>query len=183
MRIRTTSAALAAVAAFALAGCSSGSSDSKGVDEPGVTTPGGITLKVAAKVDAISVTKQVTAAIPTVKTTVVYTDATDPNGKLGRPHQYVSKTAFADSRISKAKAKEDANGRSDAISYGGTTEVFATDADAKAWVDYVDQIGQAVGGLVTPDYLLRHGRVVLRVSHLLTTAQVAEYKAVLAKLG
>lgn len=183
MRIRTTSVALAAVVAFALTGCSSGGGDSKGVDEPGVTTPGGITLKVAAKVDATSVTKQVTAAIPTVKTTVVYTDATDPNGKLGRPHQYVSKTAFADSRISKAKAKEDANGRSDAISYGGTTEVFATDADAKAWVDYVDQIGQAVGGLVTPDYLLRHGRVVLRVSHLLTTAQVAEYKAVLAKLG
>jgi hypothetical protein len=185
MRIRTTTGALAAVVAFALAGCSSGSSDSKAVDEPGVsaTTAAGVAAKLAPKVDAASVTKQVTAAIPSVKTTVVYTDATDPNGKLGRPHQYVSKTAFADSRISKAKAKEDANGRSDAISYGGTTEVFATEADAKAWVDYVDRIGQAVGGLVTPDYLLRHGRVVLRVSHLLTTAQVAEYKAVLAKLG
>jgi hypothetical protein len=183
MRIRTTSVALTAVAAFALAGCSSGGS-SKAVDEPGVsTTAAGIPAKIAAKVDAASVTKQVTAAIPTVKTTVVYTDATDPNSKLGRPHQYVSKTAFADSRIPHAKAKEDDGGRPDAISYGGTTEVFATEADAKAWVKYVDTVGQAIGGLVTPDYLLRQGRVVLRVSHLLTTAQVADYKAVLAKLG
>lgn len=183
MRTRTTSVALVAVVAFALAGCSSSSGDSKGVDEPGVTTPAGVTLKVAAKTDAAAITKKLAKSVPTVTTTVVYTASNDPNTRLGRPHQYTSKTAFADSRIPKAKAKEDADGRSDAISYGGTVEVFAEEADAKAWISYVDKATQALGGLMTPDYLLRKGRYVIRVSHLLTPEQVAPYKAVLGKLG
>jgi hypothetical protein len=181
MRIRITAATMVA-AAILLTGCSSGSD--KGVDEPGVTSAAAVGApKSAAEADAAAVTERLTEAIPTVKTTVVYTDASDPNGKLGRPHQYLSKTAFTDTRIPYAKAHADDNGRKDALSYGGTTEVFATDADAKAWVGYIDKIGQAVGGLVTPDYLLRNGRIVLRVSHVLTTAQVNEYKAVLAKLN
>jgi len=186
MRIRTTSVALAAVAAFALAGCSSSSSDSKGVDEPGVRTTiaAGGAAKIAAKTDAESVAKLLAASIHTARVDVVFTADNDPNGKLGRPHQYTSKAAVIDSRIAPAKAKEEAaDGDEHPVAAGAAVEVFATDADAKAWVSYIDKIGQAVGGLVTPDYLLRNGGVVLRVSHLLTTAQVAEYKAVLAKLG
>jgi hypothetical protein len=180
MRTRTTSAVLVAVVAFALADCSSGSSDSKAPDSPG----GAVSQAAAARViDAKAITEQLRAAVPTVTLTVAYTAATDPNGRLGRPHQYASKTAFADSHIPKAKAKDDADGRSDAISYGGTVEVFAEEADAKAWISYVDRATQAFGGLMAPDYLLRNGRYVIRVSHLLTPEQVAPYKAALGKLG
>ncbi|MEC3992266.1 hypothetical protein VSR01_01375 [Actinacidiphila sp. DG2A-62] len=183
MRIRTTAAVLAVPAAL-LAGCSSGSSKSA-PEEPGVATSAPATVKAITgkQADAATVTKQLAAAVPSVKLTVTYTEATDPNSRMGRPHQYVSKTAFADSRVStNPKAKDEADGRPDAISYGGTVEVFAADADAKAWVDGIDKMGQAVSSLVTPDYLLRQGRYVIRASDLLTPGQVAEYKAVLAKL-
>lgn len=183
MRIRTTVAVFAAGAAL-LTGCSSGSS--KTPEEPGVATsaPAAVKAITGKQADAAGITKQLAAAVPTVKLTVTYTEATDPNSRMGRPHQYVTKTAFADSRVSKnPKAKDEADGRSDAISYGGTVEVFATDADAKAWVGGIDKMGQAVSSLVTPDYLLRQGRYVIRASDLLTPGQVAGYKAVLAKLG
>lgn len=169
---------------MAAVGCSSSShGDSNSVAEPGTasTAPAAVLTRNA---DALAITKQLAAAVPTVRLDIAFTAATDPNGKLGRPHQYTSKTAFIDSRIPAAKAKEDAaDGDHHPIAAGGTVEVFATDADAKAWIAYVDKIGQAFGGMVTPDYLLRHGRYVIRASHLLTPTQVDGYKAVLAKLG
>lgn len=179
MRIRTAVVVLAAAVALALTGCSSSSSDSKAPDEPGITA----TKAAARTVDAAAIVGQLRAAVPTVSTTVEYTATTDPNGKLGRPHQYTSKVQFADSRIDQAKAKDASNGDKTDIAYGGTVEVFAAEADAKAWVAYVDKIGQAIGGLVTPDYLLRQGRYVIRASHLLTPDQVGQYKAVLAKVS
>jgi hypothetical protein len=183
MRIRTATTALLVAGVLALTACSSSGSSNPTPDEPGVTA----TVTAAgqdkpATLDAAAITDQLAAAVPTVTTTVAYTESTDPNKRMGRPHQYLSKTAFADSRVPKAKAKEQADGRSDAISYGGTVEVFATDADAKAWVDGIDTIGQAVGSFVTPDYLLRQGRYVIRASSILTPGQVDGYKAVLAKL-
>ncbi|MFC9331901.1 hypothetical protein [Kitasatospora sp. NPDC057015] len=132
--------------------------------------------------DAAAVTQQLVRTIPSVKPTVTYDGTSDPNGKIGRPHQYVSKTAFDDTRVSGLpKAKEDESpGRRDSISYGGTVEVFASAEDAKAWADYVDQAQQTTGGLRAPDYIFRNGAVVVRVSHLLTADQASAYGRAIA---
>ncbi|GGV16277.1 hypothetical protein GCM10010495_33170 [Kitasatospora herbaricolor] len=140
------------------------------------------TSRPLAALDAAAVTQQLIRVIPTVKLTVTYDGTTDPNGKLGRPHQYVSKSAFDDSRVSGLpKAKEDeSRGRRDSISYGGTVEIFATPEDARGWADYIDQGQQAMGSLLTPDYIFRNGTVVVRVSHLLTTEQASAYGRAIA---
>lgn len=185
MRARTTAIALLTAGTIALTGCSSSSgSSSSAPDEPGIATTHNAALKSAAgQIDAPAILTRLQAAIPGIHQTARYTSTTDPNGKLGRPHQYTSKLQFADPRVSKAKADDEANGDPTDLVYGGTVEVFANAADAKAWITYVDKVGQAIGGLVTPDYLLRQGRFVIRASHLLTPAQVDPYKAVLAKLS
>lgn len=185
MNTRTTTAAAGLIAAgLLLAGCSSSTKSTP--DEPGITT----TTKAAAAapathadIDAPAILTRLKAVIPGIRQTARYTAITDPNGKLGRPHQYVSKLQFADPRVDKAKAKEEADGDPTDLAFGGTVEVFANDADAKSWVTYVDKIGQTVGGLITPDYLLRQDRYVIRASHLLTPTQADQYKAVLAKLS
>lgn len=128
--------------------------------------------------DAAAVTAKLAKTITSVQLTVTYDATTDPNTRLGRPHQYTSKTAFDDTRVSeKPEAKEDASqDRRDSISYGGTVEVFATAEDAKVWMDYVDKAQQALGGMLKPDYLYRHDAVVVRVSHLLTPDQAKQYE-------
>ncbi|MEV8098622.1 hypothetical protein [Kitasatospora sp. NPDC085879] len=128
--------------------------------------------------DATAVTKQLLATGLPVKLTVAYTDADDPERRLGQPHQYVSKTAFDDTRVSGSPlAKEDAVGhRRDAVSYGGTVEVFATSEDAEARVRDIGGEQQS-SGAARPDYLYRSGVVVVRVSHLLTPEQARAYEA------
>lgn len=184
MRIRTIIVALSAAAVLSLAGCSSSSHDGgsgKGVAEPGTTTAAAV--QAARTLDARAIAGKLTASIPTVSVTVEYTAASDPNKRLGRPHEYTSKLQFADSRVDQAQAKDDSSGDKTDIAYGGTVEVFTSAADAKAWVSYVDGIDKALGGMMAPDYVLRQGRYVFRVSHLLTPAQVGPYKTVLAGLS
>lgn len=135
----------------------------------------------APAVDAAAVTRQLAAAGLPVRLTVVYDAGTDPNGKLGKPQQYVSKTAFDDTRVSNLpKASADASrGRRDSISYGGTVEVFATAADAQGWAEYIDKSQQSMGTQIAPDHILRKGTVVVRVSHLLTPDQAKAYERAL----
>jgi hypothetical protein len=176
---RTMSVTVAVAATIVLAGCSSATQNT-GV--PAATASPAAAPPQAKAQDAAAVTAQLTKAIPPVKLTVTYDATSDPNGRLGRPHQYTSKTAFDDTRVSNdPKAKEDATkDRRDSISYGGTVEVFATADDATAWVKYVDTAQQALGGLLKPDYMYQHGKVVVRVSHLLTPDQAAAYDKALA---
>jgi len=183
---RATLTAAAVLTAVALAGCSSSKTTTPAAAPPAAggaaPTPTAAAPAAAPAGDAKTVTAALTKAIPTVKLTVTYDATSDPNTRLGRPHQYVSKTAFDDTRVSSLpKAAEDAtDNRRDSISYGGTVEVFANDADATAWATYVDKAQQALGGLATPDYIYQHGAVVVRVSHLLTAAQAAEYQKALS---
>ncbi|MFB7672965.1 hypothetical protein ACFC26_16305 [Kitasatospora purpeofusca] len=128
---------------------------------------------------AEAITKGLTAKGLPVKLTVTYDATTDPNGKMGRPGQYISKVAFDDTRVSgteQAKTDE-VQGRRDSISYGGTIETFASEEDAKTWATYVITVSKAVGGLVTPDYVYQRGTTVARVSHLLTPDQAKAYEA------
>ncbi|MFD9124208.1 hypothetical protein [Kitasatospora sp. NPDC059571] len=126
--------------------------------------------ETSATPDAQTITRQLTTKGLPVKLTVTYDATTDPDGQLGKPHQYVSRTAFDDTRVADSpKAKEDATGhRRDSISYGGTVEVFASADDA------------ASAGPAGPDYTYRHGAVVVRVSHLLTPDQARAYETALA---
>lgn len=126
--------------------------------------------------DAAGIVAKLSKAIPTVQLTVTYDPATDPNKRMGRPHQYTSKVMFDDSRVSSnPKAGERAKDRND-IPYGGTAEVFAAPEDAEAWVKYIDGLSKAAGGVLQPDYYYRSGAVVLRVSYLLTPTQAQEYQ-------
>lgn len=177
--------AIALIASLALAGCSSSTSPqaspaAAAANSPAV--PAAAPPAAAAPFDAKAVTGKLAKTVPTVKLTVTYDATTDPNGKLGRQHQYQSKTAFDDTRVSSSpKAADDAvQGRRDSISYGGTVEVFATDADAETWATYVDKAQQALGPMATPDYIYRHGSVVVRVSHLLSAAQAGDYDKALS---
>ncbi|MDX2703958.1 hypothetical protein PV350_13960 [Streptomyces sp. PA03-6a] len=171
-------AALIVAAGLALAGCSSSdNSDAPAVSGNAPSAPAAAPKGTSAK----DVTAALAQQIPTVKTTVVYTEDSDPNKRMGRPHQYLSKTAFADSRIPAAEAKKDADGRKDAISYGGTVEVFATAEDAKAWADGIDKTMQSLGSIITPDYIYRSGRTVIRASSHLSPSQAAQYQEALGK--
>jgi hypothetical protein len=169
-----TIAAVLLAGSLALPGCSSSSSDTSS------NTPKAAASQ--APMTAATITTGLAEHIPTVKTVAVYTEATDTNKRMGRPHQYLSKTAFADSRIPLAEAKKDSGGRKDAISYGGTVEVFATAADAKAWADSIDAAMSKLTALITPDYIYRSGRVVIRASNDLTPSQAKEYETALGKL-
>ncbi|MFB9364898.1 hypothetical protein [Kitasatospora albolonga] len=180
MRLRATAAIAAAL--LAATACSSiDTSTPAAAPALNSAAPSGPTASTSAArraPDAKTVTERLAKTLP-VKLTVTYDATTDPNGKLGRPHQYLSKTAFDDTRVSNSpKAKEDeSKGRRDSISYGGTVEVFATPEDAETWMRYVDSMQAAFGALVTPDYLYRSGVTVVRVSHLLTAEQAKAYEA------
>ncbi|MFG3054190.1 hypothetical protein ACGFZP_24985 [Kitasatospora sp. NPDC048239] len=183
--MRTSALALTVLSAGLLAtatGCSGASPASTPAPQKSVAAaPVAAATTAAPAPDAASVTRQLAAAGLPVRLTVTYDAGSDPNGKLGRPHQYTGKTAFDDTRVSSLeKAAADASkGRRDSISYGGTVEVFATSEDAQGWADYIDKAQQAMGGLMTPDYILRKGPVVVRVSHLLSAEQAKAYEAAL----
>lgn len=177
--------ALALIAGLALASCSSSATTKAAPAAAAANSPAAPAAAppaAATPLDAKAVTEKLAKTVPTAKLTVTYDATTDPNGKLGRQHQYQSKTAFDDTRVaSNPKAADDAvGGRRDSISYGGTVEVFANDADAETWATYVDKAQQALGPMATPDYIYRHGTVVVRVSHLLSATQAADYDKALS---
>ncbi|MFD7410164.1 hypothetical protein [Kitasatospora purpeofusca] len=190
--MRRTALALAAAGlALTATACSSGT-DKAPAAAPAAAAPAGAseaattpaaapssTAPAAAKGTAEAITKGLATKGMPVKLTVVYDATTDPNGKLGRPGQYISKSAFDDTRVSGTEQakKDEVQGRRDSISYGGTVETFATEQDAKTWATYVDTVSKAVGGLVTPDYVYQRGTTVVRVSHLLTPDQAKAYEA------
>ncbi len=128
---------------------------------------------VTAPQDATAVTNRLAAAVPGLKTVVIYTAATDPNHLLGRPGGYSSKTAFTDPRV---KASDVEGERKDAIDRGGSVEVFPDTAGAQARAKMGAAISKSMPSLAEYDYV--HGTVLVRVSHLLTPDQAAAYKRV-----
>lgn len=181
--MRTTIAAAAAiVAAVVLTGCSS----TPAPDAPASGAPSASTAashqpaatKPAGPLDAKAFTTELGKKIPTVKTTLVYTEESDPNHLLGRPGSYTSKTAFSDSRV---KAADVEGLRSDAIERGGSVEVFGTAAEAHARAEYIGRIGTALPAAVEYDYV--SGTALVRVSRLLTPTQARAYEAAAKALG
>jgi hypothetical protein len=109
-----------------------------------------------------------------VKLVKTYTAEDDPNHLLGRPNGYSSKTAFADSRV---KAEDVEYTQSDAVERGGSVEVFADEAGAKARMDFIQSATKGMPALGEYDFV--KGPVLVRVSRFLTPEQSKEYEVAL----
>jgi hypothetical protein len=105
----------------------------------------------------------------------VYTAATDGNHLLGRPGSYTGKASFRDTRIHDG-------GGGFAVSSGGSLEVFASSAAARRRAAYVASIFASSSPAVPSEHDVVRGRVFLRLSDVLTPAQVRAYVAALARL-
>jgi hypothetical protein len=103
-----------------------------------------------------------------IKGYVNYSAASDPNHLLGRPWYYVSKLNFHDSRVPREKDF--------AVSGGGSIETFLNAADARRRLKYVQAIAKS--GLF-PEYDYLSGKVLLRLSNILTPQQAAQYEQAL----
>lgn len=167
-------AAVAAVVAFTISGCTSGN------PAPAASGTSSPAPKVDSKPSALNaeqVSDRLAQAIPSFKTFRVYTEADDPNKLMGRPGGYTSKTAFYDSRISKEALL---GAKDDAITRGGSVEVFETEKAVSARYEYVKAIAESSSLFTEYDYV--SGTALLRVSKELTPSQAREYEAALKQI-
>lgn len=114
------------------------------------------------------------AGLP-IAETVVYTADTDPNHLLGRPHQYLAKANWHDTRLPAPK-----NPAAPEVSDGGGLEIYADAGGAAARGAYIAGIGKSMAALAEYDYL--YGPILLRLSKDLTPAQAAAYTTALTTL-
>ena len=128
---------------------------------------------------AESVTKALGAKVSTMQFTKTFTADDAPNHLLGRPNGYLSKTAFADSRVPADQVPE----AETATERGGGVEVFSDEAAAKARMDDIQAKLKSLGGLMAQEYDYVKGGVLVRVSGLLTPEQAKEYESALAAIG
>jgi len=99
----------------------------------------------------------------------VYTEETDTNHLLGRPHQYVGKVNWADTR---AKDEFEKN--------PNTIEVFTNAEDLRARKTYIDAISKA--SPMFNQYIYDHKNVLVRLSHKLLPKDASEYERILKSL-
>lgn len=128
---------------------------------PGLATAGALVAKLKA------------AGLP-IGVVVVYTEATDTNHLLGRPHGYVSKANFSDTRVTATPSADPG------ADEGGSIEVFATAADLQARKAYLDKLAQ--GASIFAEYDYAEGPALLRLAATLTPSQAMAYDAALKKL-
>jgi hypothetical protein len=168
---RTLTTAAAAILLSGLAACSS-NSDPKPVS---AVKGGGAASK---PLTASAAFTKISATAKTATLSGTVTAANDPNHLLGRPNQYTSKVTFSDSRIAASDVTGTEKGD---VERGGSVEAFTTASDAQARAKYIQAIGKSMPAVAEYDYV--QGTVVVRVSHYLTPAQAASYKAAAAGLG
>jgi hypothetical protein len=177
--MRKTIAAVA-VALAALTACTSSGDDASG-SKPAASSPaasGAPAADAPAALTAETAFARLAETVPSAKLGTVFTETNDPNKLLGRPGQYVSKLSFADSRI----AADDVAGLKEGdTARGGGIEVFKTAEDAKKRADYIERVTEGVPMLAEYRYL--NGPVLVRVSHLLTPSQAADYEKATASLS
>jgi hypothetical protein len=151
---------IAAAACLALTAC--GGSTKTGSSDATASA----TATTATTATAASIMTAITHAVPTTRLTITATTANDL--LLGKPDQYTSQVAFADSTIPAADTTSDKPGN---IALGGDVEVFPNAADAAVREKYVSAITSAMSVHAEHDYL--HGNVLIRTSQYLTAAQAA----------
>ncbi|MFE4967327.1 hypothetical protein [Streptomyces sp. NPDC056660] len=171
---RRTAAALTAIAALMLAGCSATSSNSSG--DSG--SPAKVDAAVSKPLTASTVFTKLSGTVASAKLSGTVTADNDPNHLLGRPNQYTSKITFTDSRIKTSDVEGTDKGD---VERGGAIEVFGDGAGAQARAKYIQAVTKSLPALSEYDYV--HGAVLVRVSHYLTPTQAAEYKTAANGLG
>lgn len=116
-------------------------------------------VKAQAVIDAIQAAK-----LPITNITPK-TAETDPNKLLGRPHQYIEKIDFKDSRVKDAEVY---------------IETFTNAEDLDARYQYVDEIAKRMP--MVAQYQIKHKNVLVRLEKAFTPTQVAEYEKVITGL-
>lgn len=106
--------------------------------------------------------------------TVTFTAETDKNSLLGRPGQYTSKAAFADTRAKGPLAK---NGE---IEAGGGVECFGNTTDTQKRATYLATVTQSSS--MFNEYNYTAGDCLLRLSRYLTPDQAATDSAAFSKV-
>jgi len=101
----------------------------------------------------------------------VFDETTDPNGRLGLDGSYTSKATFIDSRFDAKEAKSGSELNPD---FGGTLEVFESDADCIERQNFISDTINSTGG-VGDMYVYRYGKALLRIGCELDPSQIAEY--------
>lgn len=121
------------------------------------------------------------AGIP-IGSVIYYTAENDSNNLLGRPHQYVEKASWADTRI---KQEPDYNpehrgSKEDLDPEGGTVEIFSTADDLENRRQYIEAVSAKMSPLA--QYIYSHGNALVRLEKQLTPSQAAEYERALRTL-
>lgn len=173
-------AVVVAVGVLLLGGCGGGSEKpADGGQAAGrPTAAGGQPVKRKAMTAAQVLAGLRGAGVP-IKTTVVYTEESDPNSMLGRPGKYTSKAACYDRRVPKAKIRDRKRG---SVEWGCDVEVFPTEKQAQARSKYIQAALEGLGGMVRGEYHYIRGGVLLRVTELLTPSQAKGYERALGTL-
>ena len=115
--------------------------------------------------------KYITDKLKTVQTlgdVVIYTEDTDPNKLLGRPHQYTGKLNFSDTRYKETKASDFA-----------TIEIFQNEQDLEDRYNYVETVTKSTPFLM---YQFKHKNLLLRIPHEMAPSQTKEYEAALKQM-
>ena len=102
------------------------------------------------------------AGIQSVDVTI-YTDVSDLNTLLGRPHQYIAKAAWRDPSIA---AEGEAS-----VDNGGSIEVFLTSSDLQARYKYIDALSSSIPMFAEYDYQNAPAFIRLSKSYLPSRAQ------------
>ena len=119
----------------------------------------------------ISDTKYITdklKALESLGDVVIYTEDSDPNKLLGRPHQYIGKLNFSDTRYKETKASDFA-----------TIEIFQNEQDLDDRYNYVETVTKSTPFLM---YQFKHKNLLLRIPHEMTPSQAKEYEAALKQM-
>lgn len=143
-------------------------------DEFDLQTPG---ASGGAQIDAGQVVEHLKANNMPIGRVNVYNAETDPVSRLGRPGQYVGKAIFQDSRLPLVLQQGQ-----DVISFqssGGIVEIFASTADLENRKKALDLARQQFPAAF-PEYQYSNGVILLRLGHVLTPEQAAEYEAALS---
>ena len=101
---------------------------------------------------------------------VTYTAENDENKLLGRPHQYIGKVNFKDTRIPDSGNQ----GVDISVGDGGSIEVFADQTDAQKRFQYIQAISSSSSLFAEYEYL--DGMAILRISRELTPDEAKAYE-------
>lgn len=99
----------------------------------------------------------------------VFTEETDPNEKLGRPGNYISKADFSDTRLDQEGSE---------YLVGGTLETFSSKGDCDKRAEYLNKMNDpSIVFLALNQYVYQYDKVLLRIDYDLTPEQADEYKS------